>query len=541
MGNVSVVVDGLKLIMKNDFFSATFTDGHATKVLINNQNIIGNLNGKKSFYIDYNDGENISFVPDSLEIVELNEDFSHVVYAQSSASRISIEQHYIITSGMSGIYCYVIARNKTDKNLSIDEFRLVCRFDPDLMPLVHNGEIEMQPKRYSELEKYTKVQDETWQLPDGTYYSKYDLARFVRDKNFCGVLGNNTGAWFIHPNHEYFSGGPLKQDLITHQDSLMIVYMSGAHFGTPKLEMPAGFQKMYGPWVIHFNQGSNSEMINDVINQSSKEAAAWPYHWVDESLYPLSRGSVRGKINGVVSEVVLSPEDEEFDLQVRGYSWHTRTNSDGSFRLDSVRPGRWLLTVYPLSGAAVGALVHKTVIVAANVDTDIGELVIAEPQNVLWQIGETDRRASGYQYSGNQRNYRWKLLPPADLTFTVGKSDPAREWYYAQTQIGSWNVEFEDRADGAGRSLKLGIAAASSASIGGSAPTLHVYLNETLLDTISYPNDKSIYRGATLCGNYHLETWVIPAALVKDGKNTLKLTLSGGAFMYDSLVYLLNT
>lgn len=535
MKNVNVIVNGLNLFIKNNFFSATFSDAHATELRFHGHNLVSNLGNEKSFYVDYNNGKNILFKPESLKLLELNESFAHVAYYKTSKTDISIEQHYIINSTLSGIYSYVLIRNVTTKTLSIAELRMVCRFNPNLMPYVNNGKMSMKPKLYAELEKYEKVQDETWLLPDGTYYSKYDLAGYIRERDFYGVFGSGIGAWFIHPSHEYFSGGPLKQDLIVHQDALMIVYMSGAHFGTPVLEMPPGFNKLYGPWVIYFNYGNNSELIDNVKNQAKNEKTVWPYSWVKESLYPLARGTVIGKVDGMKSEVVLSPKNEEFDLQVRGYSWNTETKEDGTFYINGVRPGKWLLSVYPLEGAAAGFLQQKEVQVTADSTTDAGKLTITEPNNILWQIGKANRRSTGYQYSAKERNYCWQLLTPENITFIVGSSNPATDWYYAQNKIGSWRVEFNDIPDHLGRLLKLSIAAASSFS---SIPKLHVYVNSNLLGSLSLSNDKAIYRGAMQSGNYYISTLYIPADQVLNGKNTLTLNLVSGAFMYDTLVYL---
>lgn len=62
----------------------------------------------------------------------------------------------------------------------------------------------------------TKVQDETWQLSDGSgeYITKYDWSNYVRDRDFYGVYGPGVaGSWWIHPSDEYFSASQLSQTL----------------------------------------------------------------------------------------------------------------------------------------------------------------------------------------------------------------------------------------------------------------------------------------------------------------------------------------
>lgn len=60
----------------------------------------------------------------------------------------------------------------------------------------------------------TKVQDETWELADGSYITKYDWVNYVRDRDFYGVYGPGiAGSWWIHPSTEYFSASQLSQTL----------------------------------------------------------------------------------------------------------------------------------------------------------------------------------------------------------------------------------------------------------------------------------------------------------------------------------------
>lgn len=59
----------------------------------------------------------------------------------------------------------------------------------------------------------TKVQDETWELANGSYITKYDWVNYVRDRDFYGIYGDFAGSWWIHPTTEYFSASQLSQTL----------------------------------------------------------------------------------------------------------------------------------------------------------------------------------------------------------------------------------------------------------------------------------------------------------------------------------------
>lgn len=104
-----------------------------------------------------------------------------------------------------------------------------------------------------------------------------------------GVYGNGYGAFVISPSREYHAGGPLKQDLLVHQDSLIANYFVSSHFGTSGLTASSGWTHIYGPWLLYFNTGSDSAILSDVASQANTEKSKWPYSFVGDSEYPTSR------------------------------------------------------------------------------------------------------------------------------------------------------------------------------------------------------------------------------------------------------------
>ena len=62
---------------------------------------------------------------------------------------------------------------------------------------------------------------------------------------------------------------------------------------------------------------------------------------------------------------------------------------------------------------------------------------------------------------------------------------------------------------------------------------MQVLLNNKVIKTLTYENDKAIYRGATRSGKYHNEKIELPADKMVNGNNTVTFRLQGGAFMYD--------
>ncbi|WP_268256710.1 polysaccharide lyase family protein, partial [Streptomyces sulfonofaciens] len=155
----------------------------------------------------------------------------------------------------------------------------------------------------------------------------------------------------------------------------------------------------------------------------------------------------------------------------------------------------------------------------------------------LWQIGRSDRTGGEYALATHPverehpRDYDKPSRIPGDLTFTVGESWEPADWYYAQTNPGTWTVRFTlDRVPAGTAVLTV-----SSSMQGGSTPTVAVN-GATDGITGSLPDDDghdgnglggTIGRQADRSGRRRLGTLSFPASMLKEGANTL--TLSRGA------------
>jgi rhamnogalacturonan endolyase len=155
-------------------------------------------------------------------------------------------------------------------------------------------------------------------------------------------------------------------------------------------------------------------------------------------------------------------------------------------------------------------------------------------QHFLWMIGDNDLRTTGFHYSDTIRQYGLYDLPAANLTYTIGTSKPEKDWYFAQTKTGTWNISFYNPQLISGNAVL-------TASIAGAAttPSVDIYINGTKKTTWSFTNDGSIYRSAVLSGRHSVKTYTFPASLLKTGTNTigLKMTSVGsrGGVMYDCI------
>ncbi|XP_048523313.1 rhamnogalacturonate lyase isoform X1 [Dendroctonus ponderosae] len=527
-----------EVTLGNNLFTVTFNSNATAKSLHKNGvNILENIaEGMQTWYLDWN-GERAYFTPSLVEIVRNTPEQAHVRFVQEAnyeRELMYIEFHMVVFPALSGIYQYIKLSNPTDLTVDFAEFRTVHRFDHALMPKVSNI---IRSEATPDVSGRPLIQDTTWQLADGTYWSKYDLCGYIRETPWFGVYGGGFGGWIVSASREYHSAGPLKQELLVHQDSLMLNYFHSTHFGTPNLLVPPGWSKFFGPYLVYINTGSEEEVLADAANQALIEQSQWPYSWVEDEEYPLSRGSVSGRVTGQTKAmvVVYDAVEQQFDLQNLGYLFHAETNEDGTFAIENIRPGSYDVVAYPLAGHGSENLARKSITVEAGGLRDVGDLELPEPTGIIWAIGETDRKSDGFRYSHELRNFYWHLVTPKKLQFVVGQSNHSREWYYSQSE-GVWQVVYEDQPDNQGRILRLAIAAATGSLIFNvTTAHLQVEVNDVALADFEFDNDKAVYRDALQSGNFFWEKITVPAETVIDGENVLSLRVTRGSIMYDAI------
>jgi rhamnogalacturonan endolyase len=137
-------------------------------------------------------------------------------------------------------------------------------------------------------------------------------------------------------------------------------------------------------------------------------------------------------------------------------------------------------------------------------------------------------------YSNVARGYGIFDSVPANLDFTMGKDEPAKHWFYAQTKKGNWNIHFDLDEVPSGKTL-LTLALAGAAK----NPTVEVKVNGEKVGEHKPGNDTGIYRSAVRGAYYQLLEWEVASVLLKKGKNTITISLPdvkpGGGIMYDAV------
>ena len=299
--------DVTELTLRNGIVSITFgPDGSATSLILirNGQELAHNLNGiiprdvdaHRTWYIDYNAGAG-HLVADNIRIISVSPEMAHIAIIDSGeTSAFYLEHHILLMKGDSGFYGYVICRNPKNRRLG-GEMRSMYRLDRNIFDWAYVSERTGHQPTYSELVQYPSVQDETWKLPDGGIYQKYDYSGYLAENPVWGHYGHGFGVWFIPASTEYYAGGPLRQDLLVHQDALILNYFQGAHYGGGGADNFTNGEKLFGPWFTYINTGENAQMIADAKQRALAEQARWPYQWMREPLYPLIRANVTGRLS----------------------------------------------------------------------------------------------------------------------------------------------------------------------------------------------------------------------------------------------------
>jgi rhamnogalacturonan endolyase len=206
---------------------------------------------------------------------------------------------------------------------------------------------------------------------------------------------------------------------------------------------------------------------DDAVAKSKSVKAAWPYSWVDGVDYPHKdgRGTVSGQLvlddpqavkktlphltvglahpnytngsGGFQSRsgngnIVTWPHDGNY------YQFWTDGAVDGRFTIPNVRPGKY--TLHAFADGVLGEYAKADITVEAGKKIDLGKLDWKPVRfgKQVWEIGYPDRTADKF-FKGDGANYwlwgwplRYAGLFPNDVTYTIGKSNPAKDWFFEE-------------------------------------------------------------------------------------------------------------
>ncbi len=450
----------------------------------------------------------------------------------------------------------------------------------------------------------------------------------------------HMGIWFINPTIEYLSGGPTKLELDCHYgdngnpDPIILDYWEGGHYDTGarcNLAVGDDWTKVVGPIFVYVNaldkavpttqaeldtlaatagnptlpaswNDNANALWQDALSQAKQENTKWPYGWVNgvDYTHMEDRGSVSGQI---VLNDPLAPDPASSKLShltvglthpdsgnvqwihdAAHYQFWNDGADDGKFTITKVRPGNY--TLHAFATGVLGDFAQANITVAPGKALDLGKLEWKPVRygRQVWDIGYPDKTGDKF-FKGDGANYwlwgwnlRYALLFPNDITYTIGKSDYHKDWFFEEvphaTNLSFVNPDAKDPANqrfgwvkaesltqypqtntsgpwriyGSGRAtvwtikfnmdksvqgtaffrvalagvngvsqLAVGINGKSAGAIGDGRDPDNARLITT--NTIRYNSDKGLSQERTL---------KFDAALLKAGENSMTLTVPGG-------------
>jgi rhamnogalacturonan endolyase len=274
----------------------------------------------------------------------------------------------------------------------------------------------------------------------GSHYGRNTSLNVAANENWSHVVG----PIFVYVNSLDSFKTPSKTDLDTLAASL----------GDPTV--PAAWKD------------NATALFQNALEQAKLEKAKWPYEWVNGVDYPHKdqRGSVAGQL--VLNDVyapkgtpttmphltvgLAAPEPSDNDANAganfgseaswvtdgKNYQFWANGTEDGKFTIDKVRPGNY--TLHAFADGVLGEFARTNVTIEAGKSLDLGQLEWKPIRygTQVWEIGYPDRSAREF-FKGDGDNYwlwgwplRYPLLFPNDLTYTVGQSDPKKDWFFEE-------------------------------------------------------------------------------------------------------------
>ncbi|NOT94511.1 polysaccharide lyase family protein [Ferruginibacter sp.] len=536
--------NGETVQLSNGRVSFSFNKSNADISAIVNRNNISLLGKKGRAYLL---GPGFSMFPAAFTVVRNTDSLIELSFFHDASNHFQYDLHYILRSGDAGIYCFLEQSHRAgDSTGDYGQTRWGLRADENLFDyhLVRDSIQGPMPKM---AELKNEVQDWTFKLADSSYYTKYDYADYIEGRHVHGMAGQKSGLgiFVINASHEYLNGGPTKQYQNVHSDPYLINMFNCGHFlsdvrkGDNKID--DDWKKLDGPFFLYVTEGKNIAAIwNDAKQKATKEKNLWPYQWMQHNNYPLVRGEATGQIMindkpaMAGTQVILAAAGSNWQAQSRGYIYYCRTTAEGKFLIKNIRTGKY--TLYAYGSNQTEELVKTNVSITEEVTTVMGKIKWYPKSNgeKLWQLGIADRRTAGFKLANSKRNYEVFLKPPAELNFTIGKSKENKDWYYAQTKEGNWNILFNN-------SKAFTDTATLTIAVSGCArnPQLDIFVNGTIVSTLKMGNDASVYRSAIAGGYYQLKEIKFAASLLQQGENKITLNMKvakhGAGVMYDAI------
>jgi rhamnogalacturonan endolyase len=152
-----------------------------------------------------------------------------------------------------------------------------------------------------------------------------------------------------------------------------------------------------------------------------------------------------------------NPDAGSWIHEARYYQFFNDGTEDGKFAITKVIPGKY--TLHATADGVLGDFAQADITVEPGKTIDLGKLDWKPVRfgKQVWEIGTPDRAADEFLKGEGRSAWLWgwdlryALLFPNGLTYTVGKSDPKKDWFFEEvptaTNLSFVNPEAKDPAN----------------------------------------------------------------------------------------------
>ncbi len=247
---------------------------------------------------------------------------------------------------------------------------------------------------------------------------------------------------------------------------------------------------------------------------------------------------------GAAAGFRFPPQPITWQNDAKHYEFWVRGAEDGSFVIRNVRPGTYQL--HAVADGVLGAYdatASVTIVPGQKLDLGTIEWHPVRYGKQIWQIGTPNRSAK--EFLKGDDHWHWGMyieyakLFPNDIDFSVGKSDPAKDWFIYQVphdtdfkpdgrdqgRATPWTIHFE---------MPSGVQPTGKATLrfgldGVSTRSLAISVNGKDAGTVT----DLFGAGASMIRDGIEGTWIerdfsFDASLLKPGANTIVLTVPAG-------------
>ncbi|XP_011016990.1 PREDICTED: probable rhamnogalacturonate lyase B isoform X1 [Populus euphratica] len=548
-------------------------------------------------------GESFRVVVENEEQVEISFTRMWDPSLEGKLAPLNIDKRFIMLRNSSGFYSYAIYEHfKEWPAFNLPQTRIVFKLRKDkfhCMAVADNRQRRMplpedrlpkrgEPLAYPEAVLLVNPVEAEFK---GEVDDKYQYSCENKDLQVHGWICLNppVGFWQITPSNEFRSGGPVKQNLSSHVGPISLAMFLSAHYSGEdtvlKLKPGEPWKKVFGPVFIYLNTLLDDEnephwLWEDAKEQMLIEVQSWPYSFPASEDFPSSeqRGCVNGRLQvqdrfisdycipGNGAYVGLAPPGDigSWQRECKGYQFWTKADPEGYFSINDIRTGDYNL--YAWIPGFIGDYRNDEVItITPGCDLDFGDVIYKPPRDgpTLWEIGIPNRSAAEFYipdpdpkyinklYVNHPDRFRqyglWEryadLYPDEDLVYTIGTSDYAKDWFFAQVtrkkddnsyQGTTWQIKFKLDSVQNSRSYKLRLALATA-----NVAELQVRINS--LETNPWStgvigHDNTIARHG-IHGLYWLYNIEVPGSELVEEDNTIFLTQTMATSPFQGIMY----